>query len=721
MNATLDINNFSMIKDNATKEENATDLIGYSLAEVAICGENGCETPYESCQNCPEDCGVCPAAEVSVSVSGGGGGGGGVSDITAEIARAIPPPVTLKKNAIDAILYRGELKLDSITLTNNLNSGLATKISVNGTAFPLVTLESTDITIPPKEETTIQIKLYAPEDIAYGTYTGILSANFNISSIPSLSIPITIKVIQKLEPLLDIKVEAITKEVYPGEYLKFGTTIYNMGQTDKVDVIMEYFVKVARTEEVIETMSETLAVEASKSFYRSINISEEAEPGQYIIEAVGTYAHENKTASSLDTFQVVSEPFMIRIVKEALRFRIYGIHVWQLFVVVILVIVLVKAFIRMRERWIEEARKRLKYAFPIDFRKLPRKTARALWIGRLAEGERKAYINMEDLTVHVLDAGATGSGKSVAAMGIVEELLEKDIPVLVFDPTMQWTGFLRPCKEEHMLRFYDEFDMKKEQAKSFKTNLIDIGDPEAFEIDVKKYMERKGELTVFGISHLKGGDMDIIVRKVIDSVFDTNLPESSKLKAVIVFDEVHRLLPKYGGKKGYISLERGMREFRKWGVGMIMISQVLSDFKGAIRANVGTELQLRTKYSGDLNRIKEKYGANYAKAVVKEGVGTALVQNSKYNDGLPYFVRFRPLLHSPHRIPEEELKVFKEFMDIIKILRTSVEELKAKGVDTSSLELELTLAENKVKEGKIRMAKLYIDSLKKSVEKAQGA
>jgi len=722
MNATLDVNSFRMSKYNKTKVENAASLIGYSLAEVAICGENGCETPYESCQNCPTDCGICPAGAAAAGGGGGGGGGGGASleDITSEIAKAIPPPVSLKKNAIEAVLYRGEFKLDSITLTNNLKSNVIARLSVNGTAFPLVTLEKTEINIPSKEEISTQIKLEAPDDIRYGTYTGMLSIDFNSSAIPSLSLPITIKVIEKMEPLLDVKVEAITKEVYPGEHLKFGTTIYNMGQTDRVDVVMNYSVKVARTEEVIETMSETLAVDTSKSFYRSINISKDTNPGQYIIEATGTYAYNNKTATSLDTFQVVSEPFLVRIIKEALSFRMYGIHIWQLFVIIIIIIILIRAYLKMKEKWIEEAKKRLRYTFPVDLRKLPRKSARSLWIGKIAEAGKDAYLDMDDLTVHLLAAGGTGSGKSVAAMGVVEELLDKGIPVLVFDPTMQWTGFMKPCTEDHMTKFYEEFGMKKERAKAYKTNLIYVEDPDKFEIDVKKCMEKKGELTIFGISKLRSGHMDKAVQKVIDSVFDASLPESSQLKAMLVFDEVHRLLPKYGGTRGYISLERGMREFRKWGLGMIMISQVLSDFRGAVRANVGTELQLRTKYSGDLNRVKEKYGGNYVKAVVKEGVGTALVQNSKYNDGLPYFIRFRPLLHSPHRIPEEELKVFKEFMNVIISLKKSAEELKAKGVDTSSIDLELTLAENKIKEGKTRMTQLYIDSVKKTIEKMQG-
>ena len=57
---------------------------------------------------------------------------------------------------------------------------------------------------------------------------------------------------------------------------------------------------------------------------------------------------------------------------------------------------------------------------------------------------------MNELKTHILTAGATGSGKTVSAMAIVEELLDKKIPVVVFDPTAQWTGFVRPCKDQNL-------------------------------------------------------------------------------------------------------------------------------------------------------------------------------------------------------------------------------------------------------------------------------
>jgi len=35
------------------------------------------------------------------------------------------------------------------------------------------------------------------------------------------------------------------------------------------------------------------------------------------------------------------------------------------------------------------------------------------------------------------------------------------------------------------------------------------------------------------------------------------------LRLIIIFDEVHRLLPKFGGTgEGFIQIERGAREFR---------------------------------------------------------------------------------------------------------------------------------------------------------------
>jgi hypothetical protein len=302
-------------------------------------------------------------------------------------------------------------------------------------------------------------------------------------------------------------------------------------------------------------------------------------------------------------------------------------------------------------------------------------------------------------------------------MVIAEELLKRWVPVLVFDPTAQWTGFVKQNTDDRMLGTYSKFDMKKEDATPFKGSIIQVKDP-FMKFEVEKLM-KKGEITVFVLNKLTPEQLDYFVRKTIDYMFTISWPESRDLKMLLVFDEVHRLLPKYVNRKtssleggGYIALERAVREFRKWGIGMVMISQVLLDFKGAIRAVIATEAQMRTKYEGDINRVKTRYGWQYSSSIPKLDVGTGLVQNPSYNNGKPWFVTFRPLLHDTFRISDEDLDKYDGYTKDIADLRKKVEDLKSRKIDTYDMDLELNLAEEKTKTGQLRMADTYLESVK---------
>ena len=303
-------------------------------------------------------------------------------------------------------------------------------------------------------------------------------------------------------------------------------------------------------------------------------------------------------------------------------------------------------------------------------------------------------------------AAAIGRGKKVA-----EELLEKKIPVIVFDPTGQWTGFVKPCRDKKVLKYYRRFGLSKEDAKYYPGMIYEITDPNV-KIDFKKYVN-PGEITVFVMNKLKPGEYDTAVINIIDTIFSQPWEESTHLKLVVAFDEVHRLLEKYGGKGGYIALERACREFRKWGIGLIMVSQVLSDFKEAIKGNVLTEVQMHTKSLADLSRIEKKYGLEYAKRVAREEVGIGMMQNPKYNKGRPWFIAFRPPLHMPHKIPDEEMRRYKEYTEIIGKIELRIVELENKGKDMTDSKIELKLAKTKLKQGRFRMAEIYITSLRK--------
>ena len=297
---------------------------------------------------------------------------------------------------------------------------------------------------------------------------------------------------------------------------------------------------------------------------------------------------------------------------------------------------------------------------------------------------------------------------------LVEEALVKGVSVIVFDPTAQWSGFLRKNTDKKMFGLYPKFGLKKGDARAFNGNVRQILNARE-RVDIKRYM-KPGEINVFTINKLDPEDADILVANTIREVFHANLPESPVLKLMVIFDEVHRLLPKFGGSgAGFIQIERGAREFRKWGVGLMLISQVLKDFIGETKANINTEVQMRTRDQGDLDRIKTKYGDYMLQSLLKSATGTGMLQNAAYNKGNPYFISFRPLFHEHARLSDEELSNYNKYNDMIDDLEYSIEALEKENIDAFDLKLELKMALDKVKSGSFNMVDIYLDGLKPRV------
>jgi hypothetical protein len=141
----------------------------------------------------------------------------------------------------------------------------------------------------------------------------------------------------------------------------------------------------------------------------------------------------------------------------------------------------------------------------------------------------------------------------------------------------------------------------------------------------------------------------------------------------------------------------------------MMCSQVTADFKQAISGNIMTEIQLQTKSMEDIKRVKKKYGEEFAQKLSSEDVGTGMIQNSNYNDGDPWFVDFRPTYHNPHKIPDNEMQKYQELSSRLDALRSDVS-------GSEDKELELNLAADKLKEGRFKMASMYIDELEDEVD-----
>lgn len=318
-----------------------------------------------------------------------------------------------------------------------------------------------------------------------------------------------------------------------------------------------------------------------------------------------------------------------------------------------MLIIIVYYFFHLRKalftKHMDEVRKKSLYVMP-DFNTLPK--SKYTYIGLVADTNVKTYLDHRQLNTHTLIAGGTGSGKTMSGMIIVEELLNKGLSVVVFDPVGQWTGFVERNRSKRMLELYHKFSLKRSMA--FNATIIDVNKA-TIDLDILHYIQKKG-LTILKLDRLEPGKMDQFIEKSLEIIHHADLPEEKHLNSLLVLDEVHRLLPKYGGRKAYLSLEQAVREFRKWGIGLLMVSQVLTDFKGAIRGNIGTEIQMRTRYEGDLRRVRQRNGPKISRVVPKMAIGTGMVESIGYNKGQPYFVEFRPPLHSPRKLTQKDIR-----------------------------------------------------------------
>jgi len=578
---------------------------------------------------------------------------------------------------------------------------------VEGPVFNLLTIQKPVLTIGSKSTEVIEVKASAPLSAVPGTYTGEVIVK---AGTVTHRTPVTIIVQALVEPLLDVKLKVLSKEINPGANLSIEISLLNMGETAKIDdITVTYNVKQLNNQtNIISTSQETLAVDNVLTYRSSIGIPEDTPEGDYIVEANASYWFGKKYALSSDSFSVSTLPWPLLLLKAAFLN-------WITYVVLLIGIPLLIIFMRWYSTYRAAKLAKARYVAPLDFNALPKAGPDSIEVGRIAETDVKAYINIPQLMMHSIAAGGTGSGKSVSAQVCSEELLKRKVPIIVFDPTAQWTGFMKPCKLQPMLDLYSKFGLKPTDVKNFKTNVILVEDPD-MPIDIKKYMI-PGEITVFVMNRLPAEKLDHFVRRSIQAIFDMRPTESKQIKLLLVYDEVHRLLPKYGGKGGYVAIERACREFRKWGIGVFLISQVLLDFKGAIRANIANEIQLRTKYEGDIGRVKSKYGIDYASKVTRLTIGTALFQNPEYNNGRPWFVSFRPLLHSPFALTDEEIDTYIKLNKRVEAVESEIEKLKAKKIDTYDIEVELNIVKDKIKTAAFKMAETYLESIEKRIEK----
>lgn len=570
---------------------------------------------------------------------------------------------------------------------------------VTGDAADIIQFESDQINLEPNSNAAVVFTIFG-KGAPGKTYTGNLTIDGDINA----TVPIEIEILTKDKlsvEALQINLETAKKDLLPNEELKFKTDLRNLMIDQPYPVNLFFTIQPADGGDIIWTHEANVNLKTAFSLIRSMTIPSDAEAGDYVLRVTASYLGLTSATSTIFRINV---PFWQRV--------FLGLRYWH-WLLILLAIVAIAGAAYAIHRNIESKKK---FHIKVDMKELPKPGPRSIYVGKIAETDHKTYFNLESFKVHTIVAGSTGGGKSVSAQVIIEEALEKNVAVIVFDPTAQWTGMLRACKDKMMLGLYPLFGMKKTDARAYPGNIRMILDARE-KIDIFKYV-KPGEIQVFCFHKLDPKDMDIVVANAIRTIFRSGPKENKLLKIMFVFDEVHRLLPKFGGSgDGFLQIERACREFRKWGMGIMLISQVLSDFVGTIKANINTEIQMRTRDEGDLERIRQKYGEGVLRSLVKATVGSGMVENPAYNRGQPYFVAFKPLKHSVERMTDEEIQNYNDYNDKVDNLYYSLDQLEEQGIDVFDLKLELKLAQDKVKAGNFNMVDVYLEGLKPRIDK----
>ncbi len=616
---------------------NASSFSAYLVTEYT-CGNSVCQAAYgETTSTCATD---CASASPGSSSSGGGGGGGGgtTANATKEQTRQTTSgglQIGLAK--IERELTIGENATERLTLINGKDTALDVKFLLDKALRKVVEVPE-KISIESGETKVADIIIHGSKEGVYQGNLYLFSVNFN------QSIPVQISVLSLQKKLLDISVSILKERVSAGSELPFKADIYNLGQQRQYDIALTYDIVRKDNNESILHKEEQTVVGATLSVVRSIELPKETLNGEYKLIVTANYG-EGK-AEAFASF-VVEKSFIPEAVSKYAPLVMLMLVVG--FILFIGVYYLVSLRRQLKAKKMSEKLKNSVYPAP-DFLTLPQ--SKYAYVGVIADADEPAYLDHTQLNRHTLIAGGTGCGKTVAAMDVVEELLKKGVGVVVFDPVGQWSGFAKRNTDEKMRRLYPKFKLGLPQA--YKPRIVNISDA-TMNVDVVHYLQEKG-LTILRMDKLTPKKVDGFIEGALGQIYRANLNESGNLKSLVVLDEVHRLLPKYGGRKAYTKLEQAVREFRKWGIGLLMISQVLTDFKGAIRGNIGTEIQMHTRYEGDIKRVRERHGAGVSKLISKLPTGLGLVECADYNKGNPYFIEFRPLLHSPYKLTEAEAK-----------------------------------------------------------------
>lgn len=406
---------------------NVTAFTAYALTEQLRCGNGVCESEFgENCFVCEQDCGSCDiAANVTVQARRPPSvdlepleselneqqklleelkkeleafkEGVNLSALETRIrdqfltvediatilsmsrrAQALVPGLQI----VSAELYPGETIRTTIHVKNVLENTSLVELNVTGRIGNFITFETPIIELPGYEEADVSIIVFIPLDTPPGAYYGELKI---ISGDVVANIPVNLRVLESRERILDLKIQPLSDEVSPGDQVRVEVSIYNLGGRARVDSHLTLQVVDIVTNDPLVEIYDNITVERTVSVVKALNMSRDIPEGRYVVRGIVSYVDLG------GNLQYVSAVGYVTVKKSFFQLTFFGVPVWLiLFTAFTLTAVYIVYFIRKRQ-----IERRRRYLEAVTLKALPQPGPRAGFVGRIAETNIRAFIEID--------------------------------------------------------------------------------------------------------------------------------------------------------------------------------------------------------------------------------------------------------------------------------------------------------------------------------------
>lgn len=228
---------------------------------------------------------------------------------------------------------------------------------------------------------------------------------------------------------------------------------------------------------------------------------------------------------------------------------------------------------------------------------ITRSIDKSMYIGKTALSSIPYFLSPNELiNPHIFAFGITGSGKSYLLKSLAVKLyLFGETRSLIIDFTGEYKEFVEFLDEKETNTKLLDTQLSDKNRKILYFNL--------FKLEEKKKVKTANEILLTVLGYMR------------------TLPVDSKIKLFVMLDEAWKLLSENK------TVEILIREGRKYGVGIILSSQVLTDIDAKFLSNIATIFVFRIQDSESLEKLSSSYSLTTDKISLIQNleVGTCLL------------------------------------------------------------------------------------------------